>query len=67
LLLQDLIDRATAIGHHTIIAVIDADQTASIALHATMGFLDVGLMRELGFKFGRWLDVRYLQLMVPTA
>jgi len=67
LLLQDLIDRATAIGHHSLIAVIDGEQTASIALHATMGFKEVGVMREIGFKFGRWLDVRYLQLMVPTA
>ena len=67
LLLQDLIDRATAIGHHSLIAVIDGEQTASIALHAMMGFKEVGVMREIGFKFGRWLDVRYLQLMVPTA
>jgi L-amino acid N-acyltransferase len=66
-LLQDLIDRAKVIGHHSIIAVIDGEQTHSIALHAKMGFLEVGRMREIGFKFGRWLDVRYLQLMVPTA
>ena len=66
-LLQNLIDRARAIGHHSIIAVIDGEQTPSIALHARMGFLEVGRMREIGFKFGRWLDVHYLQLMVPTA
>jgi phosphinothricin acetyltransferase len=64
LLLQDLIDRARAIGHHTIIAAIDGEQPLSIALHAKLGFREVGVMRELGFKFGRWLDVHYLQLMV---
>jgi len=67
LLLQDLIDRAKSIGHHTIIASIDGEQTRSIALHSKMGFEEVGLMRELGFKFGRWLDVHYLQLMVQDA
>ena len=64
LLLQDLIDRARAIGHHTIVASIDGEQALSIALHAKMGFTPVGLMRQLGFKFGRWLDVHYLQLML---
>ena len=64
LLLRDLIDRAKAIGHHSIIAAIDGEQPLSIALHAKLGFLEVGLMRELGFKFGRWLDVHYLQLML---
>ena len=64
LLLQDLIDRARQIGHHTIIAAIDGEQPLSIALHEKMGFERVGLMRELGFKFGRWLDVHYLQLML---
>jgi phosphinothricin acetyltransferase len=63
-LLQDLIDRAREIGHHTIIAAIDGEQPRSITLHAKMGFKEVGLMRELGFKFGRWLDVHYLQLML---
>jgi phosphinothricin acetyltransferase len=63
-LLRDLIDRAEAIGHHSIIAVIDGEQARSIALHAKTGFLEVGRMREIGFKFGRWLDVHYLQLMV---
>ena len=64
LLLADLIDRARAIGHRSIIGVIDGDQTGSIALHVKMGFIEVGRMREIGFKFGRWLDVVYLQLML---
>jgi L-amino acid N-acyltransferase len=64
LLLQDLIDRAKSIGHHTIIAAIDGEQPLSISLHSKLGFKEVGLMREVGFKFGRWLDVYYLQLML---
>ncbi len=64
MLLQDLIDRARAIGHHSMIGVIDAEQAASIRLHESMGFREVGRMRDLGFKFGRWLDVQYLQLML---
>jgi L-amino acid N-acyltransferase len=63
-LLADHIDRARAAGHHTIVAVIDAEQTGSIALHLAMGFRDGGELRELGFKFDRWLDVRNLQFML---
>ena len=63
-LLADLIDRARIIGHHSIIAGIDAEQTGSIALHAAFGFRDVANLREVGFKFGRWLHVRCLQLML---
>ena len=60
-LLLDLIERAAALEHHTIIAGIDAEQTASVALHAQAGFVQVGLLKEVGFKFGRWLDVIYMQ------
>jgi len=61
-LLRDLIERARALGHHAIIAGIDGDQTASIALHAKFGFEQVGHLREVGFKFDRWLDVIYMEL-----
>ena len=64
LLLQDLIDRAAVIGHHSIIALIDAEQRASLELHAKLGFVEVGALREVGFKFGRWLHVHYMQLML---
>jgi L-amino acid N-acyltransferase YncA len=63
-LLADLIDRAAALGHHTNIAGIDAEQDASVGLHAAMGFERVALLREVGFKFGRWLHVIYMQRMV---
>ena len=64
LLLQELIDRAVAIGHHTIIAIISAEQSASIALHERFGFVEAGRLRELGWKFERWLDVVYLQKLL---
>ena len=64
-LLKELILRARQIGHHTIIGGIDGEQAASIALHAKYGFVQVAHLREAGFKFGRWLDVIYMQLMLP--
>ena len=63
-ILADLIERAKAAGHHTIIAGIDAEQTASAALHQDAGFTKVALLSEVGFKFDRWLDVIYMQRML---
>ena len=63
-ILGDLIERARALGHHAVIAAIDADQPASIALHAKFGFAPVGRFREVGFKFDRWLDVVYMELLL---
>ncbi|HUO09900.1 MAG TPA: GNAT family N-acetyltransferase [Phycisphaerae bacterium] len=60
-LLRDLMERAKGLGHHVILAVISADQTASVALHAREGFVEAGRLREVGFKYGRWLDVVYMQ------
>jgi phosphinothricin acetyltransferase len=64
LLLADLIERARTIGHHTIIAGIDAAQPASIALHKRFGFEQVAHLREVGFKYGQWLDVIYMELLL---
>jgi L-amino acid N-acyltransferase len=63
-ILADLISRAKVIGHHAIIAGIDAEQAGSVALHRKFRFEHVGRMREVGFKFGRWLDVIYMELVV---
>jgi L-amino acid N-acyltransferase YncA len=65
-LLVDLIARARAIGHRTIIAGIDGSQTSSIAIHAKHGFVQVARLREVGYKFNRWLDVVYMQLMLDA-
>jgi L-amino acid N-acyltransferase YncA len=63
MLLQELIGRAWKLGHHAIIAGIDADQAASVALHTKFGFVKVGQLKQVGFKHGRWLDVIYMELM----
>jgi L-amino acid N-acyltransferase YncA len=62
LLLDDLIGEATARGFRQMIAVIgDSDQQASIRLHAATGFSQIGTLRSVGFKFGRWLDSVLMQ------
>ena len=66
-ILRDLIERARAIGHRTIVAGIDSSQEASIAIHAGFGFSKVGHLREVGYKFDCWLDVVYMQLMLPPT
>jgi L-amino acid N-acyltransferase len=63
-LLDDLIVRARALGHKTIIAGISAEQAASVALHAKAGFVEVARLRRVGFKFGQWLDVVFLQKLL---
>ena len=64
LLLAPLIEGARTRGLHAIIAAIDATNEASIRLHAGFGFETVGHFRETGFKFGRWLDVVYMEKLI---
>ena len=64
-LLPALIRCAAARGLHTMIAGIDATNEASLRLHAKFGFERVALFREVGWKFERWLDLAFLQLMLP--
>lgn len=67
LLLRELIQRARQLGHHAIIAGIDAEQTASVAIHTKFGFQKVGHLKQIGYKFNRWLDVIYMELILdPT-
>ena len=65
-ILADLVDRARRHGVHTIVAGIDAEQAASVALHAKFGFVEVGRFPEVGRKFERWLDVIFMQLMLGS-
>lgn len=67
LVLQELIRRARQLDHHAIIAGIDADHAASVALHARAGFKKVGHLKQVGFKFDRWLDVIYMELILHAA
>jgi L-amino acid N-acyltransferase len=60
-LVLELIRRATGMGKHVMIAGIDADNKVSIGLHQSLGFATVGHFHEVGFKFGRWLDLVFLQ------
>jgi phosphinothricin acetyltransferase len=66
LLLEDLIRRAEVLKYHSIMALISADQEASIRLHARLGFVSVGHLREVGRKFDRWLDVVYMQKVLDV-
>ena len=63
-LLADHIERARELGHHTILAGISAEQSASIALHEAFGFQKAAHLRELGWKQGHWLDVILMQLIL---
>lgn len=56
-----LIERATALNKHAMIAGIEAANVGSIGLHASLGFAEVGRMPEVGCKFGRWLDLVFMQ------
>ena len=61
-LLVALIERARGIGKHVMVAGIEAGNLPSIRLHESLGFEAVGLLRQVGAKFGTWLDLAFLQL-----
>jgi L-amino acid N-acyltransferase len=64
LLLEELLRLASDHGFHSVIARIVGGHEASIALHAACGFALIGTQREVGRKFGRWLDVVEMQRML---
>ncbi len=64
LLLAELVRLATHHGFHTVVARISGDNAASVALHARQGFELVGVEREVGRKFGHWIDVTVMQRML---
>jgi phosphinothricin acetyltransferase len=61
-LLIALIEQARAIGKHVMVAGIESGNHASVQLHINLGFEMVGRMSEVGAKFGKWLDLTFLQL-----
>ena len=63
-LLSDLIAQAQAAGLHVMVAAIESGNQASIALHQRLGFAVTGQMPQVGRKFGRWLDLTFMQLML---
>jgi L-amino acid N-acyltransferase YncA len=66
-LVLELLARAARGAKHVMIAGIDADNAASIGLHRSLGFTEVGHFHEVGFKFGRWLDLTFMQCILPRA
>lgn len=64
LLLNELIDLAKTNGYHTMIGAIDADNSGSIAFHKKFGFKECGIIKEAAFKFGKWLDLLFMQLIL---
>jgi len=60
-LLGELIARCKAAGCHQMVAVIGGENPASVAMHTSQGFAHVGVLREVGFKFDAWHDVRLMQ------
>jgi phosphinothricin acetyltransferase len=59
-----LLDTMAASGVHTAVALVALPNAGSVGLHRTCGFEHVGSMREVGFKFGRWVDVDWYQKLL---
>jgi L-amino acid N-acyltransferase YncA len=64
ILLQELIQLAKKQGLHTMIGVIDAENQSSVDFHEKFGFKTVGIIKESGFKFDRWLHSVFVQLIL---
>jgi L-amino acid N-acyltransferase len=65
-LMHAIIAAAQANDVHTLIGGIDAANTGSIGLHEKLGFAHAGTIRQSGFKFGRWLDLAFYQLLLES-
>lgn len=63
-LLIALIDEARRLKKHVMVAGIEAENLASLHLHQTLGFVITGQMPQVGTKFGRWLDLTFMQLQL---
>ena len=64
LLMPPLIEASKQLGLHAIVAGIEAGNDARIALHEKFGFIEVAHFKEVGFKFNRWMDLKFLELIV---
>ncbi|MFI8689094.1 GNAT family N-acetyltransferase [Stutzerimonas kunmingensis] len=61
-LMKALIERARILEKHVMVAFIESENRASVHMHQQLGFIHVGQMRQVGCKFGRWLDLTMMQL-----
>ncbi len=68
-LMRELIRIATARDVHVMVGGIDAENAGSIAFHRRLGFVHAGTDKQVGYKFGRWLDLAFYQLILagPAA
>jgi L-amino acid N-acyltransferase len=65
-LMKEIIAAAEGQNYHTMVGVIDGSNVVSIRLHEAFGFACCGTIRQAGFKFGKWLDVLFYQLILAT-
>jgi phosphinothricin acetyltransferase len=65
-LLQPLIADAMRKEYHAMIAGIDASNAASMHLHRQAGFIEVAHFKQVGYKFGKWLDLKFFELLFET-
>ncbi len=66
-IMTELLARVGPGQYHTVLAVISAETPASLRMHERLGFVEVGRLREVGWKFGRWIDVVFMQRMLGDA
>ena len=66
-LVGTLIDQARMLGKHVLVASVDAQNAQSLRMHEKLGFVRVGMLPQVGCKFGRWLDMALLQLVLDHA
>jgi L-amino acid N-acyltransferase YncA len=66
LLLAELIQAAVIQNYHMMIGGIDSSNAGSVRLHESLGFTHCASIKQAGYKFGRWLDLEFYQLILPT-
>jgi L-amino acid N-acyltransferase len=65
-LMHALIEHAQSQQYHIMVGGIDTSNTTSVALHEKLGFAHCGTIKQAAFKFDRWLDLAFYQLILPT-
>jgi len=65
-LMRQLIEKAKEQQYHVMVGGIDVTNSGSIALHKRLGFVHAGTVRHAAFKFGKWLDLAFYQLLLET-
>lgn len=63
-LMLPLIESAKQMGLHNMIAGIDSRNEGSIRFHEKLGFVEAGRLHQVGFKFGQWLDLVFMELLL---